>query len=464
MPRCACYPLEKDGFEYNHFIAENFGECLYSAREVSSFMVGMSSLLFWICCQTPQFFANYRRKSGKALSKWFLIEWFSGDALNLCGCILTRQLITQFATGVLFVVVDVTMLLQISYYSWIYNGPRKQSQSRYEPDRYRSSSTNSRLSAIDVERIESDSLCIENEIDELNNEPGATQETVSESTGIAINGRALSALAAAGASISLVVWSSNLNSSIGTPDQMLSNNEVSNANNFAFVAQIEELTATLSTYADIPSCEFDPELSDSTKFTGIVLGWISAIVYLNSRLPQLIKNYKRQSVEGLSWVMFFCAVMGNFTYGLGVVLRDSSSTALMKALPWLVGSLGTLFFDFFILLQFQYYSSNRRMSLEDLGSSGYIPLSEGSQVDDAIRESPSEGLFGMRSWTTSPLFKPRNRYENHGPRNHFSHGVLPSEASSINIAANARFSSIAQHIEEEESLRESGGVNRADSF
>ena len=106
-----CTPQFKHGVEYNHFIAENFGECLYTATEISSFLVGMSSLVFWFCCQTPQFIKNYRRKSGNALSKWFLIEWFLGDALNLIGCILTHQLVTQLATSMLFICVDVSCSL-----------------------------------------------------------------------------------------------------------------------------------------------------------------------------------------------------------------------------------------------------------------------------------------------------------------------------------------------------------------
>jgi uncharacterized protein with PQ loop repeat len=89
------------------------------------------------------------------------------------------------------------------------------------------------------------------------------------------------------------------------------------------------------------------------------LGWISSVVYLNSRFPQILKNYRRGSVEGLSVVMFTCAVLGNATYGMGVLLKDSSWAAVKKAAPWLVGSLGTLFLDFTILFQFWYFTSVR---------------------------------------------------------------------------------------------------------
>jgi len=98
------------------------------------------------------------------------------------------------------------------------------------------------------------------------------------------------------------------------------------------------------------------------------IGWASAILYLGSRLPQVCKNIKRGSVEGLSPIMFLCTVMGNLTYGLGVLLRVRHGTDVSKAFPFLVGSLGTLGFDFTILMQFCYYRNKepKQTSDEDL--------------------------------------------------------------------------------------------------
>jgi PQ loop repeat protein len=38
------------------------------------------------------------------------------------------------------------------------------------------------------------------------------------------------------------------------------------------------------------------------------LGWISAALYVLSRIPQLLDNFKRKSTEGLSIIMFIMAV------------------------------------------------------------------------------------------------------------------------------------------------------------
>merc|ERR1712216_67190 len=92
-------------------------------------------------------------------------------------------------------------------------------------------------------------------------------------------------------------------------------------------------------------------LSQAVQTTGTVLGWVSAVIYLNSRLPQVYKNYKAKSVEGLSALMFFCAVMGNLTYAAGVLIKASGWDDVNAAMPWLVGSVGTIIFDFIIVIQ-----------------------------------------------------------------------------------------------------------------
>ena len=45
-------------------------------------------------------------------------------------------------------------------------------------------------------------------------------------------------------------------------------------------------------------------------------------------------------------MMFILAVMGNVTYALGVLLYSVEPIFLLRKLPWLVGSIGTLLFDF----------------------------------------------------------------------------------------------------------------------
>ena len=69
----------------------------------------------------------------------------------------------------------------------------------------------------------------------------------------------------------------------------------------------------------------------------------------------MFKNYKRKSVEGLSWIMFLAAVLGNTSYALGVLLRLKNYEGFVKTLPWMVGSLGTIACDLTILIQYVCY-------------------------------------------------------------------------------------------------------------
>ncbi|XP_061493135.1 lysosomal amino acid transporter 1 homolog isoform X3 [Rhineura floridana] len=106
------------------------------------------------------------------------------------------------------------------------------------------------------------------------------------------------------------------------------------------------------------------------EMLGFVCGYISCLFYLGSRIPQLYKNFQRRSTEGTSYLLFALAMMGNFTYGLSLVLEMPATQYLVNLyfwhhLPWLIGSFGVLFLDIFITAQFILYrkQNKRRPSL-----------------------------------------------------------------------------------------------------
>lgn len=49
-----------------------------------------------------------------------------------------------------------------------------------------------------------------------------------------------------------------------------------------------------------------------------ILGYASALCYLGARIPQIIKNQRERSCEGLSLLFFMLSLLGNATYGAGV--------------------------------------------------------------------------------------------------------------------------------------------------
>ena len=67
-----------------------------------------------------------------------------------------------------------------------------------------------------------------------------------------------------------------------------------------------------------PALPEDDGGSTNMAFGAQILGYFSAFCYLGARIPQIIKNWRDQSCEGLSLLFFLLSLLGNLTYGLGV--------------------------------------------------------------------------------------------------------------------------------------------------
>ncbi|KKZ64687.1 hypothetical protein EMCG_09410 [[Emmonsia] crescens] len=99
-----------------------------------------------------------------------------------------------------------------------------------------------------------------------------------------------------------------------------------------------------------------------------VFGYMSAVCYLGARIPQIFKNYREKSCEGLSLLFFIFSLMGNLSYGAGILFHSTEKGYFLKNLPWLIGSLGTTFEDVVIFSQFRIYAVRSR----DASSSAVI--------------------------------------------------------------------------------------------
>ncbi|KAF9108165.1 hypothetical protein BGX27_008440 [Mortierella sp. AM989] len=105
-----------------------------------------------------------------------------------------------------------------------------------------------------------------------------------------------------------------------------------------------------------------PPADQNIIILGRIFAWVCTVFYLSSRMPQLWKNFKRKSVQGLSILMFFWAAMGNLMYSLSILNSadaanpDTRQKFLREAVPYLLGSSGTLMFDVSIFGQWLYYT------------------------------------------------------------------------------------------------------------
>ncbi|KAG7902381.1 hypothetical protein KL935_001289 [Ogataea polymorpha] len=90
---------------------------------------------------------------------------------------------------------------------------------------------------------------------------------------------------------------------------------------------------------------------------GTAVAWICTSIYLLSRIPQLVKNFHRKSVQGISPLLFAFALMGNLTYSLSILCNAGALAAgarasfLKKELPYILGSSGTVLFDILYFYQ-----------------------------------------------------------------------------------------------------------------
>ena len=115
---------------------------------------------------------------------------------------------------------------------------------------------------------------------------------------------------------------------------------------------------------------------------GQIFGYFCAVLYLGSRLPQLLLNYRRKSTEGVSLLFFLFACIGNLTYVFSILAyspvcekpghcqdgeqgRVYARYMLVNA-SWLLGSFGTLLEDMAIFTQFFLYRENCYDSEEEV--------------------------------------------------------------------------------------------------
>lgn len=133
-----------------------------------------------------------------------------------------------------------------------------------------------------------------------------------------------------------------------------------------------------------PSPPNDQDPSSETplhfNFWGQVSGYVCAALYLGSRVPQLLLNYRRKSTEGISMLFFLFACLGNLTYVLSILVykpkcgghicHDGEARAeygkyIAVNMSWLLGSFGTLLLDAGVFVQYFMYKKDDEDSDEE---------------------------------------------------------------------------------------------------
>jgi solute carrier family 66 (lysosomal lysine-arginine transporter), member 1 len=132
---------------------------------------------------------------------------------------------------------------------------------------------------------------------------------------------------------------------------------------------------------------------------GQIFGWLCAALYLGSRIPQLLLNYRRKSTEGVSLLFFLFACIGNLTYVMSIFAYSPVCEYPGHCEPgeemytyrryiavnssWIAGSAGTLMLDLAIFWQFFLYKK------------------DGDELDEESAASTSNGGGPSRSRETT---------------------------------------------------------------
>lgn len=136
---------------------------------------------------------------------------------------------------------------------------------------------------------------------------------------------------------------------------------------------------------------------------GAASSWICTFMYLTSRIPQIMENYRRKSTWGTSILLFFSALTGNITYSISILTSaeargPNASQFLWNEFPFLIGSAGTVLFDLMIFFQYFYYGNDPTTVLED-GTVYHHLLDDGSghhhhnSIEHPHHQYPDFSLF-----------------------------------------------------------------------
>ena len=87
------------------------------------------------------------------------------------------------------------------------------------------------------------------------------------------------------------------------------------------------------------------------EIIGETRGWVTMVIYIVGRFPQIFLNIKRKSTEGLSTLMYVFTILGNLFYALSVLVYSDDTTYIMYNLPWLISTFVTILLDIFVIFQ-----------------------------------------------------------------------------------------------------------------
>jgi uncharacterized protein with PQ loop repeat len=337
--------------------------------EAISGICGSISIACWVVVFSPQILENFRRGSADGLSLHFIIVWLLGDVFNILGAVLQGVLPTMIILAIYYTIADLVLLGQCFYYRGFTLRDEvipPTPTTKTSPPQLRTGEPDERTGLLASplvarERRGSDWSSLSPVVPLVTEPPtkaALARRTPSMMQTVALNTVAVLMVCAAG----VAGWFlSRANGSSGDGSGSGKDGDSGNDGNDVLVF----------------------------NFWGQVFGYLCAALYLGSRLPQLLLNWRRQSTDGVSMLFFLFACLGNLTYVLSIFAydpkcsgngSDSSSRDgacapgeaariygqyILVNASWLAGSAGTLLLDLGIFVQFFMYNKGNEYRDEE---------------------------------------------------------------------------------------------------
>jgi len=292
-----------------------------TAQEALSGVFGSVSLASWIFLLVPQLIENYKQGSAEGISLAFLTVWFIGDITNLAGALWAGLVPTVIALAIYFCFADLILISQCVYYN-LKNSRRARKSSTRSQDS---------VEAPLLGRRDSSNIGL----------PGSHRRDSAASR----RRRASSLPTIADVEEGGSEWVKNALSIVGV-----------------CVVGAAGWAIAWKTGVWVPQRAHDDTNNAEIALGAQILGYASAVSYLGARIPQIIKNQRERSCEGLSLLFFMLSLLGNATYGAGILFHSQEKEYLLTNLPWLIGSLGTMVEDVTIFIQFRVFGDSEQAS------------------------------------------------------------------------------------------------------
>ncbi|KAJ9243680.1 hypothetical protein DTO207G8_7413 [Paecilomyces variotii] len=331
--------------------------------EALSGICGSISIACWVVVFSPQIIENFRRSSADGLSVLFVVVWLAGDVFNILGAVLQGVLPTMTILAVYYTLADIVLLGQCFYYRGFTlsdNIPVKDHRGDRE-------------NATPTER----SALLGNTSENGNGRANGRHEDTSSLLHPQVQ-RRLSTTDATHLSPATPFIEPSPSQA---PSKKPSTLQAFFFNSSAIVLvcaagilgwYVSSRSTSQHTKKHKGHASHEPLTFDTL---GQVFGYLCAALYLGSRLPQLLLNFRRKSTEGVSMLFFLFACIGNLTYVLSIFAYSPPcehgkhhcepgeaaslyGKYILVNLSWLLGSLGTLLLDLGIFVQFFLYRKN----------------------------------------------------------------------------------------------------------